>query len=333
LKEYNEHIDDLIAKVLSGEASEPELTAFDEWIALDEENVAYFQQMSSIMSHTAHAWDQKGIDVNIAWDKVNAATSFSVNVIQMSRRQGLRWIWSAAAVFLCVAITVVIVGRRNTSVEFALQTGQEIEKDTLTEGLFATLNRNSSLKVEKFVKSGKIVAQLSGEAHFQIENSDVSEFIVQSDDVFIRDIGTVFNVRAYDKSDSVMVLVTEGVVQLYTADNKGVQVNAGEVGLYLKSSGKFTVMRAVEEELENGSGYVDKQFRFRNTAVSKVIERLNNVYPEKLVLADESMGKCRIMATFDGDDIDVIVGVIAESMGWQVSKSGDVYTFEGPGCE
>jgi Mg2+/Co2+ transporter CorC len=45
------------------------------------------------------------------------------------------------------------------------------------------------------------------------------------------------------------------------------------------------------------------------------------------------MGNCRIIASFSDEDIDVIVGVIAESMGWKVSKSGSTYTFDGQGCE
>jgi transmembrane sensor len=333
LKGYNEHIDDLIALVLAGEADHAAVTELQAWIALDPANEAYFGQMKSLMDKSAVDWDPSTIDVDAAWDRVSSKTFSENQVIPIKRFVIFSWKYAAAALLAGLIVVVVLLNQRSTKVELAIRTSNEIVRDTIDGDLLATVNKNSELTVLVHEKTGKRTAKLNGEAHFEVNHNPGKSLIVETQNLLIEDIGTVFNVSSYEKSDSVVVAVSEGVVKFYSASNKGIEIHAGEVGVFRKSTSEFVKSSREGSDLENISGYADRKFRFRNTPVRKVIERLNEVYSEKLILSDAAMGDCRISASFDNEELDVVVGVIAESMGWQVSLQGKVYTFSGPGCD
>ena len=332
--EHNEHIDDLIGLVLTGQAADEVKSELQLWIEKDPSNAAYFRQMQALMAGAAASWDVTSIDVDAAWKRVENASVPGGRVMDIKRRNRLRWHYAVAAVAAGLLFTVFLFTGTPGNVEFAIHTKQEIVRDTLPGDLIATVNKNSNLQFEYNEKTGNRKAKLSGEAHFWVKHNPEKEFIIETQDVLIKDIGTVFNVQSYVGSDSILVSVSEGVVQFYSSIDEGVEISAGQVGIYVKSQKKFE-LKSVENEdqFENASGYADRQFRFRNTAISKVLERINEAYNERLELQHESMGNCRIIASFSDEDIDVIVGVIAESMGWKVSKSGSTYTFDGQGCE
>lgn len=332
MKGYNEHIDDLIALVLTGEADDAATAELNAWLELDPANMAYFTQMKSLMERAASDWDDANIDLDAAWQKVDAATQPQSRIVPIKRSGNNLWKYAAAAVLAGLIATVVLLSRKSAEKEFAINAGNEIVRDTIDSDLIATVNKNSEVRIEINQKTGKRVARLNGEAHFEVRHNDAKTLVVETQNLLIEDIGTVFNVRSYENSDSVVVTVSDGVVKFYSASDKGIEVKAGEAGVYRKSTGKFEKSVLDGNDLENLSGYVDRKFRFRNTPVRKVIERINEAYPEKLNLNDPSMGNCRIIASFDNEEVDVIVGVIAESMGWQVSKQGGVYTFTGEGC-
>lgn len=334
MKVYNEHIDDLIGLVLTGEAGDAEKAELQSWIELDPANAEYFAQMQKLMSSAAAEWNGQSIDVDAAWQKVERATHSETPVVPIRKSTWFRWQYAAAAVFAGIVTTLLVFNRNNQTTELAITTTGEIVTDTLQDDLIATVNRNSELHFEIDQKGNTRSARLSGEAHFRVKHDPAKEFVVETREVFVRDIGTIFNVKSYEQSDSILVTVTEGEVLFYSKADHGVQVKAGEAGIYIRSLKKFEVKSLSEDnELENLSGYADRNFRFRNTPMDRVIMRINEIYEEELILSDEAMGRCRINASFSDEDIDVIVGVIAESMGWQVSKSGKTYTFSGDGCQ
>jgi ferric-dicitrate binding protein FerR (iron transport regulator) len=61
-----EHIDELIAKVLTDEASLQERAELQEWLSESSENKEYFEQMEGLMARAARIHDVEQFDTDAA---------------------------------------------------------------------------------------------------------------------------------------------------------------------------------------------------------------------------------------------------------------------------
>jgi ferric-dicitrate binding protein FerR (iron transport regulator) len=106
------------------------------------------------------------------------------------------------------------VAARQVSVEHGRK-GQLV----LPDGSKVWLNAGSTLRYDSasFQSSGRHV-ELSGEAYFDITHDARRPFIVQSGQVRIRVLGTVFNVRAYPEDPDVETSLIRGSVEVTLED-------------------------------------------------------------------------------------------------------------------
>jgi transmembrane sensor len=328
----SEHIDDLIGKVLSKEASAEETAVVEAWRSENAENARYFMDMQSIFSRAESIPEQR-FDTDAAWAKVSAQIGQKTRVVQMRPTQRAPRLRRMAAVIVALlgigAAMFVLLNKRQP--EFALRSSAEVLRDTLPDGSMAALNSRSSLTYEFDEKHNTRKAKLTGEAFFEVKHDDSRPFIIETESVFIKDIGTAFNVKALPGSDSIEVFVKEGEVAFFTEGDPGLLLVAGEKGLYLKSSRKFSRESIADE---NEAAYADKEFRFRNTPMKKVIRKLNEVYDIKIELSNAALEECTLArATFMNEDIETIASVIAESMQWTTGRKDGKIILYGESCE
>jgi transmembrane sensor len=214
-----------------------------------------------------------------------------------------------------------------------LVTSATTAQDTLPDGSTAFLNKKSSISY-KFDKSTNTrTVALKGEGFFEVKHEVERPFVIEADEALVRDLGTSFNVKAYPGEDTVEVVVKEGVVQFYTASNPGINVNAGETGIYSKRNKSFTKIHRADT---NVFAYKTGVFAFHATDLRSVIERVNEVYDARISLGNDRIGDCRLTVNFTNEQLETIVDVIAETLALQVEKK-DVAKKEivltGPGCQ
>jgi ferric-dicitrate binding protein FerR (iron transport regulator) len=198
----------------------------------------------------------------------------------------------------------------------------------LPDGSDVFLNKKTELTYAFDKKKKNHVVKLKGEAYFNIQHDDEKTFIIDAAGVFIRDIGTSFNVKAYPDSNTVEVVVEHGKVMFYTDKDSGVLLSANGKGVYNKSTKAFTV----EQPEENALAYKTKFFIFSNTDLHTAVRELNGVYDKKIVLSQNLRG-CHLTVSFNNEDIDEIASVMAETLGLTIQKSGNEIRLDGPGCD
>jgi len=332
LKQYPEHIDELIAKVLSSEATSDEKNTFNEWLNEHPDNQSYFNQFETIYHKSSELVETIQFDTDAAWKKVSIAINKEPKVVPITKPSKRFNVWRIAA----VVITLVGLGsalllmQKDSAPQFAVRSGNQIVGDTLPDKTLATLNKGSELTYELDEKKKIRKAVLKGEAFFKISEDKENQFLVYTNEVMIKDVGTAFNVRSLDDNDTISVSVKDGEVIFYSNSNKGISLIAGETGYYLKSSKVFAKTNAVDE---NASSYADREFRFRNTPMRKVVNQINAVYETKIRLSDKQLEHCRITVNFKEDDIETIASVIAETMGWTVERSNNQLVLFGSACQ
>jgi ferric-dicitrate binding protein FerR (iron transport regulator) len=204
----------------------------------------------------------------------------------------------------------------------------------LPDGSMISLNAHSTISYPEEFSGNTREINLTGEAFFSVVHRVEKPFIVYAGDMQIEVLGTEFNVNANEKSDSITVYVESGKVKFHpngkeTDSNLLLYLEAGDKGVYLKSSGKLS---KAEKPDAYELFWLNKTLRFEETEVSKVIELLRKIYNVDIKTDNKEIQNCLLTATFHDDPIDIVLNVIAESFDLSVTMEDNTYTLHGEGC-
>ncbi len=325
-------MDDLIGKVLAGEATAQEQGEVIHWRKLSEANEKYFNQLKEIFDKAGAVPVQVDFDTDAAWNKVKDQLKKEGKVISLNKRTGfLSPLRMAAGIILLLSVGSLFYWLTAPTVQtLAVITEKTTRQDTLPDGSTAFLNKKTEIEFEYNPRAKTRRLKLKGEAYFTVKHEEEKPFIIEADEILVRDIGTEFNLKAYPEKDTIEIVVTHGEVQFYTKLDSGLNLKAGEKAIYSKRAKEFY---RIEKPDTNLLAYKTKVFSFNNTDLRSVISLLNEVYNSKISLADESLYTCRLTANFKEDDPEIIVEVIAETMGLELTKKNDQLILSGKGCD
>jgi transmembrane sensor len=324
-------IDDLIGKYLAQEASAEERVVVENWLIENEDNLRYFNHLKSIFERAATVKNLQHFDTDLAWRKLRSK-------IQDRQGNNIRTLTpDAFGLFWRIAASAIIIAGIGYFTYLTLQPAQlqplelisktQIKSDTLPDGSNVFLNKQTQLAYS-FDKKKKIhQVKLKGEAYFAIQHQEEKTFVIEVEGVFIRDIGTAFNVKAYPDSTTIEVVVEEGEVMFYTANNEGISLTAGEKGVYNKTT---RIFEEVKPE-PNITSYKSKQFVFNNATLGAIVQQLNSIYEKQIVIEDH-LKNCPLTVSFNNENIDEIASVISETLALTVKNSDKGIVLEGKGC-
>lgn len=322
-----EHIDELIGKYLSGEATPEEAIFLDEWRMQDPENARHFAQLEKLF-HAASGENQPNdFNTDAAWERVQSRIGgqkesgkiISMNPFVMRVAASVTILVTlGAAMFFLLQPSVVHVNLASTD---------QILTDTLPQGDILHLNKESSIQYAFNPKQNEAKIELVGEAFFDLRNPEQTT-IVQTGSIMIRDIGTKFNVQSRSHLDTILVVVQEGEVQLYSETNEGISVKAGEEGRFIRSAQRFEKSPTVSS---NYLSWKTRSFHFNNATLKEVVSTLNAVFEARFVV-EQPVENCRITVRFHNEEPGQIAEIIAETLGLLVSDENGVISFKGSGC-
>ena len=326
-------IDELIGKYLAGEASEGEVARVTNWQNEKEENRYYFNQVRTIFDKASAVKETIRFDEDAAWNKVRAKLRQSNGkVVPFRSQNSFSVVWKIAASIL-VVLGVGIFAYRVISPAEAIQSVEVVAEkktvaDTLPDGSEVVLNKKTQLTYAFNKKNKEHKVKLKGEAYFNIQHEKRKNFVIEIGEVYIRDIGTAFNVKAYPDSNTIEVVVEEGEVIFYTESDSGVTLKANGKGIYNKSTKKFSIDRPEA----NVIAYKTKLFVFNGARMAEVVKELNSVYDTKIMISD-SLRNCPLTVTFNNESIEEIVAVIGETLGLKHTASAGGILLEGSACQ
>jgi transmembrane sensor len=329
-----EHIDEVIARVLSGEATANDHVLVEEWIALSPANQQSYELSGRLFEQSAALKKIIPVDTDKAWLKVKSRMGVQKNpskIISFGIARPLPIFLRIAAMLAIVAglgaAGYYLLFRDKHAGEKIISSAEEVRHASLPDGSTVVLNRNSSLT---YSSGKKRIAQLSGEAYFEVKHDEKSPFIVLAGEITIEDIGTSFNVKAYPGSKTIVISVAEGEVKVSTGEHECTGLVAGEAAEY--DAEKHTLTKSLDDD-KNITAYKDKNFIFENTELQVVVKLLRDIYGRNIVLGNEALNKCRLTASFKNESLDSILDVIAETLHLQMKKTETEILLNGDGCK
>jgi transmembrane sensor len=321
LKSYTQHMDDLLVKHLTGEATEAEVLQVEQWLASDEANKHYFEHFKLIWEESVQLTSTTAVDEQLAWER------FQNRVKHGSFAKPKAKIWSLNSPLMRAAIiTGLVIGiaaltfflfHNNPGQVIAMvtvQAGNTVKADSLPDGSVVTLNKHSQVSYPEKFPGDKRVLQLNGEAFFKVQPDKQKPFEVHTNNVTITVVGTSFNVRS--RGDTTEVIVETGVVEVAT-DKQTVILKAGQ-----KAITGFT--EAILQKHDNTDQlynyYRSRKFVCEDIPLWKLAEKLNEAYDVNIVFGNDTVRNLQLNTTFENQPIDSILNLISRTFNISVAK-------------
>jgi transmembrane sensor len=188
----------------------------------------------------------------------------------------------------------------------------------LSDGSTVELNSRSSLRV-RFSKGERNVELLEGQVLFHVAKDHSRPFIVASDGMLVRAVGTQFDV--YRKTEGTVVTVLEGRVAVTTADvDTAASPNGSATPIvadflqritapdtaFLSAGEQVTLTRAVTPKpvranVSAATAWTQHQLVLESKPLSEVAEEFNRYSARKLVVEDSSNYPLRLSGVFSTD--------------------------------
>ncbi len=145
-----------------------------------------------------------------------------------------------------------------------------------------TLNRSSN---------GEMSAQLNGEAYFDMVPDTARKFAVDLGYFQVKDIGTKFNIRAYNSDSNVYATLVDGKIDLFNNGDKSIlSMIPGDYMHYDKPTNRMTVS---QQDPSISTAWKDGKFVFINKTLSDICLELENWYNVEIIIRNNSLAKAR----------------------------------------
>lgn len=179
----------------------------------------------------------------------------------------------------------------------------QTEELVLADGTRLHLNAGSRITYpSEFLGSERRIF-VEGEVFAEVAENPEKPFYIASGDVDVKVLGTTFNLKAYDNTECVELLLLEGKVQMdITAQNRTKQliIHKGEMLQYDRMSGEIDMKDF--NPLRYKGFHEDGSIHFFNLRLSDITSDLERLFGSKIVLLDESLADRRYFAWFTNNE-------------------------------
>lgn len=355
----------LLAKYFKGEASEKEVRAVEAWIEadpnhrreLDEAWLAWSAtEKPDPLVDTSAAWQRlKGeidreevtrrlpAEKNRRDDRRARSPYASRRSSRLPQRQSpftsKRFLRAGAGfVVLLVAVSVALFWSGSEEEVLATNKGERSTIE-LVDGTRVHLNSDSRITIPVgFMDGQRREVHLEGEAYFEVATDASRPFLVHTQGVTTRVLGTAFNVQAYDDTDSAQVVVTEGAVELRMAQvqrqDGAIQdkmvLEPNQLGIAIEGE-----LKAVREEVDLAAhiGWTNGELVFEDDPIEKVARKLERWYNLHVELDVPSGTVVKLNAAFDNEPMTEVLTSIATALDLQYKQDQRHVTFYRPTSE
>ncbi|HEY0742707.1 MAG TPA: FecR domain-containing protein [Chryseosolibacter sp.] len=301
-----------------------ELTAF--WMKWLNENPSKRDEVEearqlifAILEQNYRPSDEKQAEI---WSKIRTTLHMDDQPVVFedseSKESTLFWMKVAAAViFLVVATfgTTYFLSGRNTELPIAaVQKPVFIKEENntatprtvvLKDGSSIILQPHSFIQVPKDFVGDQREVYLTGEAFFEVKRDPSRPFLVHTNEIITRVLGTSFNVRSFE-NENVVVRVKTGKVSVFKAkENKKGTANGDAVeGVVLSPNQQVVYER---EEMRLSKSLIEDpvvlgtkpryDFEFKDTPIKNVFAEIEEAYGVDIVYDEEAFANCRLNAS------------------------------------
>jgi len=252
------------------------------------------------------------------------------------------WLKIAATVTLLVVASVIVYRYYNVADIAVLSPGIS-EQSTLNgertiismeDGTRIWLNVASSIRYPETFEGKKTrEVFLDGEAFFEVARDTNKPFIVTTQEIQIKVLGTSFNVKSYGREDRIQTTLVEGKVIIESMDEqpKVVTLAPNQMATYHKESRKIVLNN--KTDMDALAGWKDGRLIFDNKPLAEIVVALERWYDVKIEVQDQRSLKCHFSAKIENLSLTEVLDLFKASDGIEYTIQGSEVTIRGSICE
>jgi ferric-dicitrate binding protein FerR (iron transport regulator) len=228
----------------------------------------------------------------------------------------------------------------NEALSFSSPLGKK-KSITLTDGTKIILNGGSKLTVASNYNISRRDVILEGEGYFDVVHNAQKPFIVHTSKINIKDIGTIFNVKAYPADKTTEASLIKGAVEitlnnkiqskillnpnnkLVLLNNEGANIAAGRT----KVKAHF-VVRNITKNTDGNSvvetDWTQNKLTFFNQPFDEIAIQMERWYGVKINIINPDVKNYHFTATFDHEDITQVLEALKLSGNFKYRKEDNI---------
>jgi ferric-dicitrate binding protein FerR (iron transport regulator) len=293
------------------------------------------------------------------------AENEGVEIVTERRHNPLRWLWvaTAAAASLLIFFMVYTPATKKQDKPVASNTistrpGSK-SKVELPDGTQVWLNADSKLTYGQNFLGNTREVTLTGEAYFDVAHASSPEtghripFIIHTNSIDIKVLGTAFNVRSYPGERTIETALIRGSVEItlhnspdkkivlkpdekliVKNDNAAVISNTGVNSDSLTGPADnepvMTLSKIRPYKQDTSSHYetmwVKNKLAFENEAFDRMLPEIERWYNVTLVLKNESLNGLHFTGVFENKSLADVMEALSISRGFHYEIKGDQVT-------
>ena len=162
-------------------------------------------------------------------------------------------------------------------------------KIVLPDGTIAWLNSGSTLKYNNSYGNENRTVNLTGEGYFEVQKNPKKPFLVYANDIKVKVLGTVFNVRSYTDEATVEVDLLEGKVDVSVQsgnEKKVLSLLPDEKMVYNKTNKTITSHKV---DASRSSTWTTGKLCFVDATLEDIAKNLERKYDVKIEIKSQSI--------------------------------------------
>ncbi|MES2457515.1 MAG: FecR domain-containing protein [Bacteroidota bacterium] len=225
----------------------------------------------------------------------------------------------AVACTMLIFLTAALIFQLNLRKQSAAQVlvfntlqGQT-KKILLSDSSVVWLNGNSRLEIGASYADSNRTVKLAGEAYFEVTHNPKKPFLVETQHITTKVLGTTFNVRAYQNSRFAKITLLTGRiwVKIKETQIKGVVLNPNQMLQYDQISHQSMVTN--EQASLDQKAWTLGKLKFSNTPMEEVREILFQSHGLQISLDPGALSHARIYGEFKvNDDPEYIIRTLCK---------------------
>jgi ferric-dicitrate binding protein FerR (iron transport regulator) len=261
-------------------------------------------QLENWFDNTSHAGNWEWSDARKAEIKSEIRKNISLRLNRQARESMFNmYIKIAATVLLIVSLGLYFglnyINSNSPYTEINAASGKTTEV-LLSDGSTIILQAKSRLKFpKKFSAEDRQIFLYDGEAFFDIAKDPERPFIVTTNNVSTKVLGTAFNISFYENQREMCVTVVRGKVSVSSSDGNKVLLNPNQQVVINKTSGSFKKNMVDASET---IGWIEGRLQLNNHTMLHAAKLLEKKYNIKIRFAAPEIHRIRFTATFDKTD-------------------------------
>lgn len=290
-----DQIDNYIQSFLNGSLDAEGQAILRQWIKESPENKRYFQQTVAI-------WKAAGVLANVdGFDTEKAIGKFRKEAKSVARidlyKYALRISVVAIIALVCGISSLFFMWRsEKRALEAVLEYKEYVvevpagakSKMTFPDGSVVWLNAGSKMKYDSnFAKESRTV-ELLGEGYFEVSKNKELPFVVNTEKLAVKVLGTKFNLKSYEEDSEVKVTLKEGAVAIsdLSIDSIPIVLSPNQRFTYKKADQTIQVDSVDASHIEN---WRNGTIVFDKVSLNEIVKELRRLYNIPIRIEDNNL--------------------------------------------